>query len=122
MVERSNQENDPGCAAVSSSITFDGVRTLPLAVRDSRGGWADKATLAREIAEQKPFALSKGAGFAIAEVGNDEIQFITGRLRALDRTISVDTIEPVSAAAYEEAMQRAERARLTATNPVNVTD
>jgi hypothetical protein len=103
-------------------ITFDGVGTLPLAVRDSRGGWADKATLAREIAEQKPFALPKGSRFAIVEVGNDEIQFVTGRLRALDRTISVDTIEPVSAAAYEEAMRRAEQARLSATNPVNVTD
>lgn len=103
-------------------VTFDGVGTLPLAVRDSRGGWADKATLSREIAEQKPFALHKGSSFAIAEVGNDEIQFVTGRLRALDRTISVDTIEPVSAAAYEEAMRRAEQARLSATNPVNVTD
>lgn len=103
-------------------ITFDGAESLPLAIRDSRSGWADKATLAREIAEQKPFTLPKGTSFAIAEVGNDEIQFVTGRLRALDRTISVDTIELVNAAAYEEAMRRAERARLTATNPVHLTD
>lgn len=103
-------------------ITLDGAETLPLAIRDSRAGWADKATLAREIAEQKPFVLPKGSGFAIAEVGEDEIQFVMGRLRALDRTISVDTIEPVNAAAYEEAMRRAERARLTAMNPVHITD
>lgn len=121
-------------------ITYNGVETIPLFIRDSRTGWADRATLAREVADQTTTPITRGTAFAIAEVGVDAIQLVHGKFRALDRTMAVDAPESIDVRGYEEAehrmeaveeerraeveaaLRRAEQSRLTATNPVYVTD
>ena len=121
-------------------ITFDGEETMPLFIRDSREGWTDRQTLAREIAAQTSTPIDRGTSFAIAELGTEAIHLVPGKRRALDREIAIDTFEAIDAEGYEEAERRreeaaarrraeieeslrqAEQARLTPMNPVYVTD
>lgn len=110
--------------------TYDGVDTMPLFIRDSRSGWADRETLEREVNAQTSTPLTRGTAFVIAEVGTDALQFVPGRFRALDRKVSVDAPEAVDAehydaaerAAHEAALRRAEEARLTRRNAAYATD
>ena len=110
------------CTGASVEVTFDGVTTIPMAIRDSRGGWADAATLANEFLERPPFTISRGTDFLVAEVANDAMNLVTCRLRRVDGEVRVNANEPVNVAEYIDAMRRAEQARLTALNPVRVTD
>lgn len=117
-------------------LTFDGLTTLPVAIRDSREGWADRDALVREIVDRKPFIIRKGTSFVVAEVGAEALQLVTGRLRITDNDIDIDTVEPVSKEAYIESRRRAEQAerdaadaiarseqtRLTRLNPAVLTD
>lgn len=92
-------------------ITFDGVETVPLFLRDSTAGFADRATLASELESQTVTPLRKGSPFAIAEVGTDSIQLVNGKYRALDRKVVIDTVhESIDVAGYEALDERREAA------------
>lgn len=129
---------DPQGSAIE--MTFDGVETRPMFIRDSRAGWADRATLTAEIVTQRTTPMARGTGFVIAELGVNAIQLVHGKLRAIDGTLSIDAVDAVTKEAYDDAaarkadadaarraeidaaMQRAEAHQITALHPMVVTD
>jgi len=111
---------DPEAAPIE--VTFDGEARMPLIVADSRIGWRTPDVLAREIVERPAVPLEPGKDLCIGEVGPDGIRLHVARLRALDGAIAVNETAVVDAAAFEEALRRAERQTVTRTNPAFTTD
>jgi hypothetical protein len=111
---------DPEAAPIE--VSFDGEARMPLIVTDSRRGWRTPDVLARDIVERPSVALEPGKDLSIGEVGPEGIRLHVARLRTLDGAISVNETTVVDAAAFEQALRRAERQTVTKTNPAWTTD
>jgi hypothetical protein len=104
----------------SVEVSFNGDETIPLFIRDSRNGFADPSTLIQEMSSQTATPLDRGTPFVIAEVADAALHIVSGRKRALDRKIALDSSEAVDAEAYAAAEARrlaaeaAERAQMEA--------
>jgi hypothetical protein len=111
---------EPEAAPVE--VTFNGETRMPLLIEDSRAGWRDATTLARDVLARPSVSISPGKDLCIGEVGPDGIRLHTARYRALDRGLSVNATSVIDAAALEEALRRAERQTISRTYPVFTTD
>lgn len=111
---------DPEAAPIE--VSFDGEARMPLVVANSRTGWRPPDVLARDIVERPSVPLEPGKDLCIGEVGPDGIRLHVARLRAVDGAISVNETAVVDAAAFEDALRRAERQTVTRTNPAFTTD
>lgn len=108
--------------AAPLEVTFDGETRLPLLIEDSRAGWRDATTLARAVLGRPSVSIAPGKDLCIGEVGPDGIRLHTARYRVLDRALSVNATSVIDAAAFEEALRRAERQTISRTYPVYTTD
>jgi hypothetical protein len=108
--------------AAPIEVTFDGETRLPLLIEDSRAGWRDVETLARDVFGRPSVAIAPGKDLCIGEVGPDGLRLHTARYRVLDRALSVNATSVIDPAAFEEALRRAERQTISRRNPVSTTD
>jgi hypothetical protein len=108
--------------AAPIEVTFDGDTRIPFLIEDSRDGWRDATTLARDVLARPSVSIAPGKDLCIGEVGPDGIRLHTARYRVLDRALSVNATAVVDAAAFEEALRRAERQTISRTYPVYTTD
>jgi hypothetical protein len=111
---------EPEAAPVE--VTFNGDTRLPLLIEDSRAGWRDAATLARDVLARPSVSIAPGKDLCIGEVGPDGIRLHIARYRALDRALSVNATSVIDTGAFEEALRRAERQTISRTYPVYTTD
>jgi hypothetical protein len=108
--------------AAPIEVTFDGQTRMPFLVEDSRTGWRDAGALAKDVLARPSVSIAPGKDLCIGEVGPDGIRLHTARYRALDRALSVNATAVIDAAAFEEALRRAERQTISRTYPVYTTD
>lgn len=108
--------------AAPIEVTFNGDTRMPLLIEDSRAGWRDATTLARDVLARPSVSIAPGKDLCIGEVGPDGIRLHIARYRALDRGLSVNATSVVDTAAFEEALRRAERQTISRTYPVYTTD
>ena len=66
--------------------------------------------------------IEPGKDLAIAEIGPDGIRLHIARMRALDRSLSVNDTTDINAEAFAEALRRAERQAIGRLFPVYTTD
>jgi hypothetical protein len=108
--------------AAPIEVTFNGDTRMPLLIEDSRAGWRDATTLARDVLARPSVPIAPGKDLCVGEVGPDGIRLHTARYRALDRGLSVNATSVIDTAAFEEALRRAERQTISRTYPVYTTD
>lgn len=108
--------------AAPIEVTFNGDTRMPLLIEDSRAGWRDATTLARDVLARPSVSIAPGKDLCIGEVGPDGIRLHIARYRALDRALSVNATSVIDTAAFEEALRRAERQTISRTYPVYTTD
>lgn len=111
---------EPEAAPVE--VTFNGDTRMPLLIEDSRAGWRDATSLARDVLARPSVSIAPGKDLCIGEVGPDGIRLHIARYRALDRALSVNATSVIDTAAFEEALRRAERQTISRTYPVYTTD
>jgi len=111
---------DPDAAPIE--ISFDGEKRLPVVVEDSRAGWRDAQRLASDVLARQDVVIEPGKDLAIAEIGPDGIRLHVARMRALDRSLSVNDTTDINAEAFAEALRRAERQAIGRLFPVYTTD
>jgi hypothetical protein len=113
-------ELEPEAAPIE--VTFDGEARLPFLIEDSRAGWRDAASLAREVLARPSVVIAPGKDLCIGEVGPDGIRLHIARYRAVDRALSLNETPVIDEAAMEEALRRGKRQTISRSYPVYTTD